>query len=223
MPATPVFTPVDLARWPRRETFCYFARVAPTGYSLTVELNVTRLRAALRRRGLRFYPAYLWLVTRALNEQDAFKMAEVDGRLGFWSALTPLYAILHEDNHIFSLLWTVYDEDFDRFYDACMADRARCGGCHGLLGRRELPPPNAYTVSCAPWAPFTHFAVHSYENKPYYFPSVEAGRFREAGDQTLLPLSLTCHHAATDGYHVGRFLARLQADADAFDGFLPTL
>ena len=60
MSATPVFTPVDLARWPRRETFCYFARVAPTGYSLTVELNVTRLRAALRRRGLRFYPAYLW-------------------------------------------------------------------------------------------------------------------------------------------------------------------
>lgn len=45
MSATPVFTPVDLARWPRRETFCYFARVAPTGYSLTVELNVTRLRA----------------------------------------------------------------------------------------------------------------------------------------------------------------------------------
>ena len=38
-----------------------------------------------------------------------------------------------------------------------------------------------------------------------------------------LALSLTCHHAATDGYHVGSFLAHLQADADAFDGFLPAL
>lgn len=63
---------------------------------------------------------------------------------------------------------------------------------------------------------FEHFAVHSFENKPYYFPSAEAGRIFSEGDRELLPLSLTCHHAATDGYHISRFLEELQRDMDGF-------
>lgn len=44
------FTPFAPASWPRREHFAYFARLAPTGYSLTVQLDVTRLCEALRAR-----------------------------------------------------------------------------------------------------------------------------------------------------------------------------
>ena len=65
-------------------------------------------------------------------------------------------------------------------------------------------------------------AVHSYENKPYFFPSVEAGKFILRDGKCVLPLSLTCHHAATDGYHLAQFLEQLQADMDAFTQFLPT-
>ena len=35
-----------------------------------------------------------------------------------------------------------------------------------------------------------------------------------------MPLSLTCHHAATDGWHVHRFLECLQSDMDNFEAFL---
>lgn len=75
----------------------------------------------------------------------------------------------------------------------------------------------AYTVSCIPWVKFEHFAVHSYENKDYYFPSVEAGKIFPEGEKELLPLSLTCHHAAVDGYHISRFLEELQKDIDSFE------
>lgn len=64
-----VFTPLDLRAWPRGETFYYFARMAPTGYSLTVTMNVTEMRRALRAAGYKFFPAYLWLVTKALSRQ----------------------------------------------------------------------------------------------------------------------------------------------------------
>ncbi|MCI6957604.1 MAG: hypothetical protein MR763_09695 [Clostridiales bacterium] len=36
-----------------------------------------------------------------------------------------------------------------------------------------------------------------------------------------MPLSLTCHHAATDGYHVKCFLDAFQESADNFAYFLP--
>lgn len=59
---------------------------------------------------------------------------------------------------------------------------------------------------------FEHFAVHSCENKPYYFPSVEVGKFVEREGRVLMSLSLTCHHATTDGYHIERFLEGLRSD-----------
>ena len=109
------FTPIDLHTWPRAQMFTYFAKMAPTGYSLTVDVDVTAMRATLKAAGLRFFPAYLWLTTRCLCEQTEFRLAEREGQLGYYDTLTPLYATFHEDDHTFSLMWTPYDADSARF------------------------------------------------------------------------------------------------------------
>ena len=216
------FTPIDLQVWSRGEVFYYFSKMAPTGYSLTVELDISQMRKTLKASDHKFFPAYLWLVTKLLNEQMEFKIAEVDGRLGYYNTLTPLYAAFHDDDKTFSLMWTEYDSSFLGFYEAYIADQIEHGAHHGILAKAgQLPPPNAYTVSCVPWISFGHFAVHSYENKPYYFPSVEAGKLHKKDGRLYMPLSITCHHAATDGWHVSRFLEALQAEANTFEKYLP--
>ena len=130
MDQTVKFTPLDMQTWPRGQIFYYFSKMAPTGYSLTVDLDVTAMRTALKHAGIKFFPAYLWLVTRTLQMQKD-------------------------------------------------------------------------------------------ENKPYYLPSVEAGRFYEKDGRIMMPLSITCHHAATDGYHINRFLEALQSEAEAFAEDVP--
>ena len=87
-----MFTPIDFNSWPRREMFYYISKIAPTGYSLTVNVDVTHLRKTVKEAGLKFFPAYLWLVTRCFNEQPEFKYAIKDGQLGYFDTLTPLYA-----------------------------------------------------------------------------------------------------------------------------------
>ena len=216
-----VFTPLDLQSWPRGQMFYYFSKMAPTGYSMTVNVDVTELRQFVKTTNIKFFPAYLWLITKNLNRQTEFKVAEKDGVLGFYDTLTPLYAAFHEDDHTFSFLWTEYKEVFSQFYQTYLANREQFGRAHGVLCQPQTPPPaNTYTVSCIPWVSFSHFAVHSYENKPYYFPSVEAGKFFEQDGRVYMPLSLTCHHATTDGYHISRFLESLQADINSFRQYL---
>lgn len=211
------FTPIDLQSWPRGQMFYYFAKMAPTGYSMTVRMDVTDLRQTVRNAEVKFFPAYLWLVTKNLNQQTEFKVAERDGVLGYYDTLTPLYASFHEGDRTFSLMWTPYSDSFSDFYRQYLDNQRQFGDTRGVLCQPQTPPPeNAYTVSCVPWISFEHLAVHSYENKPYYFPSVEAGKFSEQGSRLLMPLSLTCHHAATDGYHVNRFLESLQKDMNSF-------
>ena len=90
--------------------------MAPTGYSVTVEVDVTALKQVLDQARLKFFPAYLWLITRNLNKQTEFKTAVRDGILGYYETLTPLYAAFHEDDHTFSLMWTEYAESFPQFY-----------------------------------------------------------------------------------------------------------
>lgn len=215
------FTEIDLRTWNRGEMFYYFSKMAPTGYSLTTDVDVTRLRKLLKENGIKFFPTYLWLVTKSLMEQDEFKIAVKDDKLGKYNTLTPLYASFHDDDKTFSLMWTEYDTDFSVFYHEYIENQKNFGDNHGVLCQKNmLPPPNAYTVSCIPWVQFSHFAVHSYENKPYYFPSVEAGKIYEKDGKLLMPLSITCHHATTDGYHVNKFLQTLQEYMDSFEQFL---
>lgn len=215
------FTPIDLNVWPRAQMFYYFAKMAPTGYSLTVKMDITKLYQFLKEKHMKFFPAYLWLVTRNLNKQEEFKIALKEEKLGFYDTLTPLYAAFHEDTHTFSLMWTEYQEDFNIFYKQYLENQKNYGDTRGVLSQPQTPPPeNAYTVSCLPWVSFEYFAIHSYENKEYYFPSIEAGKFYEEAGKIWLPLSLTCHHATTDGYHVNCFLEQLQEDMNQMSSFL---
>lgn len=39
-------------------------------------------------------------------------------------------------------------------------------------------------------------------------------------DFAIMPLSITCHHATTDGYLVNRFLEDFCNDADNFEEFV---
>lgn len=55
--------------------------------------------------------------------------------LGFYNMLTPMYAVFHEDDKTFSLLWTEFDDNFSEFYSAYMSDKAAFGNSHGILAK----------------------------------------------------------------------------------------
>ena len=215
-----LFTPYNMENWQRSQLFYYFARIAPTGYSLTVDVDVTHLREAVRNRGLKFFPAYLYSVTSCICEQQELRTAIVDGKVGCFDYLTPLYAVFHEDTHTFSFMWTEYCSSFREFYSRYIDDATLYGKNKGLLAKEVAPPANAYTISCVPWVRFNHFAVHSYDKKDYFLPSVEAGRIAVVDGRELMPLSITAHHATTDGWHIDRLLQGLNHMIENADQWL---
>ena len=112
------FHPIDVEHWDRRQYFYYFTKMLPTGYSLTVEVDVTETYRRAKACGKRFFSAYLYLVTRLLNERPHFRMAEQEGRLGCYERLHPSYTVFHQDDKTMSSLWTWYSDRFSDFYDS---------------------------------------------------------------------------------------------------------
>ena len=51
-----MFNIIDTENWPRREIFYYFSQMAPTGYSLTVDIDVTKLIEPQRHIRLNSFP-----------------------------------------------------------------------------------------------------------------------------------------------------------------------
>jgi chloramphenicol O-acetyltransferase type A len=97
------------------------------------------------------------------------------------------------------------------FYKRYLKNQQQYGNNHGILSQpAKIPPKNSYTISCIPWIEFKHFSLQTFQNKPYYFPTVEAGRIFEKDGNTMLPISIILHHATTDGWHVKQFLEDIQ-------------
>lgn len=156
------FTPIDFQTWPIAQMFYYYTQMAPVTFTVNVSMDVTILRKTLKDKQLKFFPAYLYLVTRAIEKQPELRISKQDDVLGYWDFLTPLYPQFHDDDKTTSLLWTEYSKDFMTFYNNYIEDTKLYGNSHGFLSSKGIPPASAYVISCIPWFKFNSFSLHNH-------------------------------------------------------------
>ena len=203
------FRPINRDTWDRKQYFYYFTKMLPTGYNLNVEEDITSTYSMIKKAGKKFFPAYLYLASRLITQQQEFRIAEHDNQLGYYEVLHPSYAIFHEDDKTMSCMWTEYDPDFNTFYKNYMEDQKQYAGNHGILAKQDIPNNN-YMVGMLPWTQFTNYTPIPYGSGNNYFPVLQAGKFFDKDDRKMMPFSISVHHAVADGYHVGLFLKKFQ-------------
>lgn len=202
---------IDMQTWPRAQTYHYFAEcVKPTSYTVNVTLDITTLRKILKRKAVKFFPACLYLVSKAIEKQPDLCLALQDNMLGYWDFLNPQYPVFHEDDKTITFLWTEYNRDFKYFYGMYLENITRYGKDHAIISSKGKPPKNSYIIACVPWFTFNSFSMHLQDIDKYYAPMFEIGRFSESNGIITMPLSITINHAAADGYHIKLFLDELQ-------------
>jgi chloramphenicol O-acetyltransferase type A len=205
------FRPIDLAAYPRREHYEHFLHLRLT-YSATVSIDISALRLTAKERGIRIYPAQIWMLTTAADHVPEFRMdRDENGNLGIWDHLEPLYTVMRDASTPFSGLWTPYIPKFGDFYRQCLAQIETYA--NGSLLPQGAEPPNALNISSIPWIGFTGFHLHL--TTDHLLPILTIGRHTEQGGDTLMPLAIQVHHAVCDGYHLGRFVEQVQAIADS--------
>lgn len=199
--------------WERAEHFAYYQNTVFTRYNLNAEIDVTETNARRRELGLHFYPVFLWLVMNTINRWKEMRMVtDGEGHPCYWDYCDPVYPIFHEDDHTFSDLWTEWNPDFAAFYLAVRADMERYGDVHGVKAR-ENQPQNFTPVSMAPWLSFTGHGTDVFTAPQQLFPVIVGGKMFERDGRTLLPLSISCNHAAADGWHSSQVLLEIERTA----------
>lgn len=201
------FTKIDMDTWSRKECFTHFMTVAKSSYSMTVDMDVTRVVRYVKTNGLRFYPVFTWIVTKAINRQKEFRMGyDAQQNLGYYDNIHPDYAVLDRETNIMDSLCTEYRENLEAFYRAMTADME-----HYEREKRHTDPiDNFFIVSCLPWVRYTSFMVSNESEYPFLFPMVTWGKYGAFGEKMMMPVTLQIHHAAADGYHCAKFYADVE-------------
>ena len=85
--------------------------------SITVNIDITNLYNYIKTNKLRFYPTFTWVVSKAINNYQEFKMAfDEEGRLGFFDEIGPSYSVLNDKTKVMSDLYTPFNNVFSNFY-----------------------------------------------------------------------------------------------------------
>ncbi len=197
---------IDMSSWPRREIYSFFAPMSDPFYSLTFPVDVTRLRACCRERGISFYMAMTFAVTKAMESVDAFLYKDRDGVIVKHERLVPSFTDLTPGSELFRIVTL---EAGDDMADFCRRAKAKSAAQGGFISSGPWAEDELIYFTCLPWFPVSALKNERDANPSDSVPRVSWGRWREEGGRTLLDLSLELNHRLLDGVHVGMFFERL--------------
>lgn len=199
---------VDIDSWEHGHLYKLYTTDLKLTMDLTVEVDVTRVVEYSRRRGMKFYPIMIWLVSKIMNSHEEYRYAYDDeGELILWDSVSPSYTDFNTENKHFSKFVTEYSDDLDEFYARSMADRERYKDYYGFVPNQ---PKNFFDITCLPWVSYKHLNINVYGDGLSLFPVVMWGKWEERGGRLVMPVTLKLHHATGDGYHLSRFFLELE-------------
>lgn len=196
---------IDRATWPREGHYRFFAAMSNPIFALTFPVDVTGLRRYTKANGLSFYTALVFLVTKAMEDVEAFRLRDRDGVIVRHDRLIPSFTDLKPGGELFHIVTLEAGEDLPDF---CRRAREQSAAQTHLADDEKWGDELIY-FTCLPWFPLTG-AVNERNADPCdAIPRVAWGRWEEHGGRTLLSVSLEANHRLVDGVHVGKFYEAL--------------
>ena len=203
------FQLIDIENWGRKEYYEHFIRDVVCTFSVTVNLDITCLK------GQRLYPAMIWLLTKTVNEMPEFRTSLTQQGLGIYDSMHPMYTTFNQESKTFSGIWSYYSPLYSTFLENYRADVAQYSKST-RYAPKEGTPENAFNISMVPWLEFTSVNLNVFDDGKYLLPIFTMGKFFQRDGKRLLPMAIQVHHAVCDGYHVGLFVEKLQANISTF-------
>ena len=202
---------LDLDTYYRRGVYRHFTEDCKCSTSITARLDVTELRNRSRDTGTKFYINFLYLLSKALNARDDYRMVYrwQTNDILVYEQINPIHYIFHEDTETCTPVYSVYYEDYDRFYQACTAD------VENAKKTREYAldydgHPNWFDASYLSWLSYDALHVELPDGHLHFMPIINWGKYRMENGRFVMPLTVRLNHAVADGYLVAKVFALLE-------------
>ena len=202
---------IDMETWKRRHHYEVFGRGEYPYIGLTTTLDVSGFLEACREGGDKFFNAFLYVVTRAMNAVENFRYRVFEDQVVVCDVVDPSFNVMNRETELFYFAYAEYDADFRKFDAEVEWAKDKALRTNNLGGNRL----DVMYVSCLPWFGFTDIIQPMGLSAGDTIPRLVWGKFGEEGGRTTMPFSITGHHGMFDGLHISQLLdgmERLMAD-----------
>ncbi len=178
---------------------------------------MTELVRFSKETDTKFYLNFLYLLCKALNSRDDYKMAylwQMD-ELICYDVINPIQYVFHEDTEVFTLVYTEYDENYDRFYEAALQDLEK-GKETREYGLDAENHPNWFDASYISWLSYDALNIELPDGYLYFLPIVNWGKYSEEDGKLRMPVTVRMNHAIADGYMIANVFRLLEKEMDEF-------
>jgi chloramphenicol O-acetyltransferase type A len=202
---------IDLDAWGRREPFDLFRSFGCPFLGVTAPVDITPLRAALKRAEISFTIGWVHTIARAANAVDALRQ-RLDGEgVVEYPTIHPAITVLTQSDQ-FAFCTLPYEEDLRAFASEAAT---RIDAAKRSESLYTEPDRNDFLFMTAiPWVSFTGFFHPMTLDPTDSVPRLAWGRFTEEKGRTTIPLNVQAHHALVDGIHVGAFFRNVECEIE---------
>ena len=199
---------IDLEHWDRREVYDFYKGLDHPLFSVTVQVAVTHLYQKVKLEKTSFYLSFMHIALQEMNKIEAFKYRFVHEAPVIFDVIHPSYTDLIPNTERFKIVTVDFSEDRQTFIQSAQ-EISRNQGDQFIDLSKEAQADLVY-ISTFPWASFTQI-THAHNHDKYdAIPRLTWGKYVDVNGQKMMSLNIEVHHAFVDGYHVGKFIERLQ-------------
>jgi chloramphenicol O-acetyltransferase type A len=199
---------IDVETWPRKDAYQLFSRGYLPYFSVTTPLDVTELYRYAKGEGLSFYRAMIYVVTRAMNELEPFRLRIRPQGIAVCDTVSPSYTTAGREG-TFGICNVDYlpGETMADFCRRALEQEKRQGD--EMVVEDDVRDDLIF-FSCVPWFVTTSVLQEQPTDPDDSFPRVLWDRIHEEKGRKLVNFTLQLNHRLLDGAHVRDLLQRME-------------
>ena len=192
---------VDMEKYYRTGVYRHFTEDCKCSTSITSKIDVSKLIECCKKTNTKFYINFLYILAKVLNSREDYRMQYLYDKqqLIVFDKINPANYIFHEDTETCTVVYTEYFEEYEKFYNSCVAEigKAKKTREYGLDPENH---PNYFDASYISWLSYESLNVELPDGYLYFLPIINWGKYREENGKFLMPVSVRLNHAVADGY-----------------------
>lgn len=196
---------IDRENWERKELYDFFSGMSHPFYSVTFQVDVTELYQYVKREGLSFYYALVWICTKAVNRTENFRYAVREKEVWLLDERLPSFTDLKKGVDLFHIVTMPCGADLAAF---CREAKTKSAAQTSFVDASSETDELIY-FSCLPWIELTGLTNERDFDPDDSVPRIAWGKYTEVQGRKKLGMCLEVNHRFVDGYHVGQFFEEL--------------
>ena len=199
---------IDVETWPRKDAYRLFSRGYLPYFSVTTPLDVTELRRFTKKEGLSFYRAMVYIVSRAMNELEPFRLRIRKDGIAVCETVSPSYTTAGRDGS-----FGISDVEYlpgETMVDFCRRALEKEASQREQMVVQDDVLDDLIFISSVPWFVTTSVLQEQPTNPDDSFPRVLWDRVHEEKGRQLVNFTAQLNHRLLDGSHVRDLLLRME-------------